>query len=186
MIDLEGVKPTAKLVLLALAIRANTEGRAWPSVKRICMDTGLSERAVQTALQSLVKDKFITMDGRSGHTSMLTIKGAVDNSDPRISCTPEGCISDGGGVQEMRQGVQEMHPEVVKERDKKEVRAAGTSPPAPAGNQNGNSNGHSNYQGPAPVAAQEAARQRRRQTAAACQLCDDQGVTLDGDGWCKH
>lgn len=90
------------------------------------------------------------------------------------------------GVQEMRQGVQEMHPEVVKERDKKEVRAASSSTGWPAATQNGNGNGNGNYPGPAPVAAQTAARDKRRQAASECELCDDQGVVLNGDAWCKH
>ena len=108
MIDLEGVKPTAKLVLLALAIRANTEGRAWPSVKRICMDTGLSERGVQYALKSLVEDGYIVMDGRHGQASMLTIKGAVDNSEGVQEVHPQGVQEVRQGVQEVRQGVQEV------------------------------------------------------------------------------
>ena len=181
VIDLEGVKPTAKLVLLALAIRANTEGRAWPSVKRICMDTGLSDRGVRVALQALAKDGYITLDSRPGHTSMLTVGAPVDNPDPGTSCRPDPGTSAHDPGTSCRTPRHEVPTEVVKERDKKEVRAAGTSPSVPAAPQNG----HVNYGGPAPVAAQEAARERRRQAAADCPFCDELGIT-DGDGWCKH
>jgi len=142
VIDMEGVKPTAKLVLLALAIRANTEGRAWPSLTRICADTGLSERAVRNALRSLAKDELIVFDPRPGHTSMLTVKGVADpvekSDDPGISDRGDPGISDRYPGTRCRTPRHEVPPEVVKERDKKENRAARSS----TGQTYGYVNGH--------------------------------------------
>lgn len=45
--------PTRKAVLLAIADYADEHGRAWPSQKRLCEDTELSERAVRNALAEL-------------------------------------------------------------------------------------------------------------------------------------
>ena len=77
-----------------------------------------------------------------------------------------------------------LHPEVVKERDKKEVRAAGTSPAAPAGNQNGNGNGN----GPSapPTLAAVAIRDARNAAAAECGRCDEIGWDDTAGGWCQH
>lgn len=142
VIDLEGVKPTAKLVLLALAVRANTEGRAWPSLTRICADTGLSERAVQDALKSLVADKLIVFESRPGHTSMLTVKGVADpvekSDDPGSSCGGDPRSSCANPRSSCGTPPQELRPEVVKEREKKENRAARSS----TGQTYGYVNGH--------------------------------------------
>lgn len=45
--------PVAKLVLLKLADNANSEGRCWPSIARICAETELSERTVQRKMSML-------------------------------------------------------------------------------------------------------------------------------------
>ena len=53
--------PVQKLVLYALASRADSRGRCWPSIERLCRDTGLSRRAVQIHLGVLVRhspDRF--------------------------------------------------------------------------------------------------------------------------------
>jgi Helix-turn-helix domain len=77
------VKPTAKLVLLALAVRAGSEGRAWPTVTRLCADTGLSDRAVRYALDSLVAAGHIVLEHRPGRASVVTVTPA-----PRADPTP--------------------------------------------------------------------------------------------------
>lgn len=45
----------ARLVLLALADRADDDGFAWPSIEDLCERTKLSERAVQKAITNLVE-----------------------------------------------------------------------------------------------------------------------------------
>lgn len=46
--------PTAKLVLIALADHANAEGECWPSMGRIALLAGISERQVSRHIQVLV------------------------------------------------------------------------------------------------------------------------------------
>jgi hypothetical protein len=49
-----GVDPTARFVLVTLAFRAGTDGRAWPSIARVCADTGYTRRTVTRAIARLV------------------------------------------------------------------------------------------------------------------------------------
>ena len=55
-----------KLVLLALAHRANAEGVCWPSVGRIADDCGLSVRTVAGALNALVSGGLVTREASKG------------------------------------------------------------------------------------------------------------------------
>jgi hypothetical protein len=75
--------PVQKLLLYALASRADSGGRCWPSVDRLCRDTGLSRRAVQTHLGLLIARRVIermTHVGRSSeyrlHCAALRALGA--------------------------------------------------------------------------------------------------------------
>lgn len=49
------LKPTERLVLVAIVAHANAEGHAWPSVATIAEYVGCSERTVQRALRRLVE-----------------------------------------------------------------------------------------------------------------------------------
>jgi hypothetical protein len=76
---------SAKTVLLVLAERANdADAQAWPSVRRIAADAGISERSVSYALRKLVELGELKVEegrGRS-HTSRYTVlvdAQAVDN-----------------------------------------------------------------------------------------------------------
>lgn len=51
--------PTTKLVLLALANYADENGQCFPPVKKIVAETGLSDRAVRNAIQSLIAVRAI-------------------------------------------------------------------------------------------------------------------------------
>jgi hypothetical protein len=75
LLDVE-VKPTAKLVLLALALRAGQDGRAWPSIGRLCVDTGLSERAVRYAIQTLAEAGHLSVQHRPGRSLWITVTAA--------------------------------------------------------------------------------------------------------------
>lgn len=69
----ESVKltPSASLVLLCLANRHNQEtGRCDPSLGRISTDTGLSERAVRSALRELEAKRLITTTHRTRRTGL--------------------------------------------------------------------------------------------------------------------
>src|SRR4029077_17469314 len=65
--------PTAKLVLYALASRANPEDRCWPSIATLAADTGLKRRAVQLHVGRLVKRGAIVREVRPGRSNALRL-----------------------------------------------------------------------------------------------------------------
>jgi hypothetical protein len=65
--------PLQKLVLFALASRANAAGDAWPSIQRLRRDTGLSRRAVQIHLGRLVALGAISRDSHRGRSNQLRL-----------------------------------------------------------------------------------------------------------------
>jgi len=56
--------PTAKLVLMALADHANSDGECWPAMKRIAQLTGVSPRQVSTHIVALEKLGHVTKGDR--------------------------------------------------------------------------------------------------------------------------
>lgn len=62
----EGIGPTDRLILLSLADHANDEGVCYPSVARLVRRTGLSERAVQTAIRRLEEAGRLKIERGSG------------------------------------------------------------------------------------------------------------------------
>lgn len=62
----ETLKPTERLVMLALADHADDEGRCYPSIPRLCQRTGLGERAVQTNIRSLCDAGYLTVEQGGG------------------------------------------------------------------------------------------------------------------------
>lgn len=66
--------PPAKLVLLALADRANNQGKAWPSMTTIQKNTGLDQRTVRKAIMRLQQRKLIIDTGeRTGKTARVVV-----------------------------------------------------------------------------------------------------------------
>lgn len=88
-LDLNGFKKksTKRLVLLALADRANNEGVCFPSVARLCQDTCLDRKTVMSTVNNLIEDGLLVDTGeRKGTTKqvrVLQIKmdEVVDNSE---------------------------------------------------------------------------------------------------------
>ena len=76
-------RPAAKLVLLAVALRAGSDGRAWPSVARICADTGLSARGVRYALRALAAAGHLDAEHRPGRSLLVTVTAAPLAGVPR-------------------------------------------------------------------------------------------------------
>lgn len=66
------VTPTQKLVLLIIAERANEAGEAWPSVSKICKTSGLSDRAVQLAIQGLERAGWLEVERRTDRKKRQT------------------------------------------------------------------------------------------------------------------
>ena len=81
--DLE-LLPLQKLLLYALASRANHAGRCWPSISRVCRDTGLSRRTVQIHLGHLTTSGALVREGRRGRSNVyrLTLDSLARGSLP--------------------------------------------------------------------------------------------------------
>lgn len=71
----------AKAVLLALAYHANRDAVAWPSVRMLRTDTGLSERAIHYALTRLESTTLIEVIHNPGRPSSYLLTPARD-ADP--------------------------------------------------------------------------------------------------------
>ena len=62
---LEGVGPSEKLLLLALANYADENGRSYPSQKRLASDTGLSDRTIRRLLAEMADAGLLTRTERT-------------------------------------------------------------------------------------------------------------------------
>lgn len=62
--DVDGITPTEKLVLLAIADNADDDGYAWPGVETLCAKTCLKRRAVLKALGHLESTGFLERSAR--------------------------------------------------------------------------------------------------------------------------
>jgi hypothetical protein len=76
ILDIDGLMPREKFVLVALALRAGSDGRAWPSVACLVADTGYSERSVHYALRALVDGGHLNVIHRQGTSAVRTLGGA--------------------------------------------------------------------------------------------------------------
>ncbi len=87
---------TARLVMLALADHADDEGRCYPSIRRLCERTGLTERSVQNSVKYLCENGYLTVSMNAGpkgvnlYTVTATPAGNAPPQEmhlyPRISC----------------------------------------------------------------------------------------------------
>ncbi|HEY2303910.1 MAG TPA: helix-turn-helix domain-containing protein [Acidimicrobiales bacterium] len=71
-LDVRTINPTAKLVYLALALRAGKDGRAWPSITQLAKDTGLGRSTIRRALGQLAEQELVTVFHRPGSSSIVT------------------------------------------------------------------------------------------------------------------
>ena len=62
-----------KLILFALASRADDEGKCWPSIDTICHDTGLKHRTTQLHLKGLVEGGYVFRLERPGRAALLRL-----------------------------------------------------------------------------------------------------------------
>jgi biotin operon repressor len=62
---------TSKLVLMALADHANSDGECWPSMKRVAKLTGISSRQVSTHIVTLEALGYVTKGNRRRHEGQL-------------------------------------------------------------------------------------------------------------------
>lgn len=64
--EMQGISPTEKLILLALADHADDAGRCYPSIDRLASRTCLSERALQVNIKALTAKGFIVIEQGGG------------------------------------------------------------------------------------------------------------------------
>ena len=81
----------ARLVMLALADRADDAGLAWPSIEDLMERTKLSRRAVQKGIAALVEDGELKVENGGGR-----------HRSNRYLIIPKPCTSDGVTAQEPR------------------------------------------------------------------------------------
>ena len=72
-------KPAEKLLLLAIANYADEQGRAWPSLERLCTDTGMSRATIKRCFKKLEDGGIISRHKRvKGHlqtSNLYVLKG---------------------------------------------------------------------------------------------------------------
>lgn len=74
---------SAKLVLLALAYRADASGSCYPSAPGIARLTGLNVKTVRTMLKELEKMGLLTIENRAGVTPIFTVNPTQKRVDPK-------------------------------------------------------------------------------------------------------
>jgi len=123
------VPPIPKLILYALATRADAEGVCWPSIRTLCHDTGLARRTVQIHLQQIIQDRLILCEAQSGQRNVyrlnveawpsITFASAGDAPvhDKRPGCAapaPPSRTTCAGGAHDMQITSARPAPEVTK------------------------------------------------------------------------
>lgn len=88
--DSKTLKPTERLVMLALADHADDEGKCYPSIDRLKDRTGLSERAVQMNVRKLVDEGYLRVQigGGKGNANLYFVSPNPAYAAPRTKCTP--------------------------------------------------------------------------------------------------
>ena len=72
--------PYEKLTILMLANYANAEGVCWPSIRRLCIDTGMSRATICKCLINLEKKKLIARKRRLRKTGNQSTMYRLDLS----------------------------------------------------------------------------------------------------------
>jgi DNA-binding transcriptional MocR family regulator len=104
------VPPAAKLVYIALALRAGGDGRAWPSVGRLMADTGYSRATVHRALSRLAGDGLIEVVHRHGSSSIRSVGGLTVRPTPITGETPPVSLVRPRSSKEVNQEVAPSRP----------------------------------------------------------------------------
>lgn len=83
---------TQKVVMLALAYHANENKVCWPSVRLLAKECEMSQRSVRYQLRALVKQRYLRVEHREGHSShyhlRLTPAPVADPTPARLASTP--------------------------------------------------------------------------------------------------
>jgi len=99
----QGLKPSEKLLLLALANYADDAMKCWPSHKALASDTGLSQRTILTTFKRLEDAGLLVREARSRNdgsrsSDIITLKLGGETISPRgATISPRGETASGGG-----------------------------------------------------------------------------------------
>jgi biotin operon repressor len=98
---IQSIRPLHKLILLALADRANSDDTAWPSYELLTTDTGVDRKTTWKAIKSM-KAAGLLVDtgerkGKTGQVQMLRLIGVSRRSD-EVKESLKGNDSENGTV----------------------------------------------------------------------------------------
>lgn len=102
------ISTTQKIVLLSMADRAGEDHTCWPSLARLCADTGLSDRAVQKAMADLEALGLVRRLPACGKVNTYKLLGVQDRESsappkemhPRTTFTPPPNVVRGESLRE--------------------------------------------------------------------------------------
>lgn len=81
-------EPSRKAVLISLADQANDDGICWPSVNTLAERTCLDERTVQRAIQGLQAEGHLTIQMRSGRSTIYRLHPCHGGTPTPVTMTP--------------------------------------------------------------------------------------------------
>lgn len=85
--ELRGINSSEKLVLLALAYRANDDGVCWPSLDDISQIGCMNVKTVRKALKDLVQKGLLIKEEKAGKSCVFTMN-LDGTTPPKIGTTP--------------------------------------------------------------------------------------------------
>ena len=105
-----GISSNEKYLLIVLANYADAEFRCWPSIKRLCDDTGMSERTVQRCFKALVEAGIIRRSERKRQDGSRTSDLLTLVFEGGVKLAPRGAKRDTGGRQSDAKAPSDWHP----------------------------------------------------------------------------
>lgn len=164
--DGPGLRPSDRLVLLMFCDHANEEaGRlAWPGAKCVAHETGLSERAVRSAIHRLVAAGLLVLEKPAGRHSPPAYRPAT--AAPLVADRPATAapLTAGRPAPVAVRGAENDAVDLHRLQLNQEVltrKETGTAPAARALSENGNGSGHGDGNGPARLSDAEWRRRNK-------------------------
>jgi hypothetical protein len=87
----QGITPTQKFVLLALADRADEQNRCWPSIARLEADTCFDRKAILRALKSLEEKGLLIAKKENGKSNVYFLVGVSSREKTSASLGTDQC-----------------------------------------------------------------------------------------------
>lgn len=82
--ECQGLDASERLVMLSLADHADDEGRCYPSIRRLCERTSMSDRGVQKVLSRLAERGFVKAQPNAGQggANLYTVTATPERGSP--------------------------------------------------------------------------------------------------------